>query len=261
LFNFLFAWILISAGFIIGLPTPQDTQMNYPVENAQLVVTSILDDSPAKIAGLKTGDVILEINNSNSFLEDINPQSFSDFIDQSNEEVSLLLGRGEDKINLKLSPKEGIIQGKKAIGISMGMIGKLKLPIHLALWEGTKTTFSLFGAIALGLVTFLGQIIIGQADFSQIAGPVGIVGLVGDASQLGFIYLLQFTAFISLNLAVINLIPFPALDGGRLLFLGIEMIKGSRINPKVLNAINAVGFILLLLLMVIITIKDFQRIF
>jgi len=122
-------------------------------------------------------------------------------------------------------------------------------------------TLTLLWAIAVGILTFLGQVITGQADFSQVAGPVGIVGLVGDATKLGFIYLIQFTAFISLNLAVINLFPFPALDGGRLLFVLIESIKGSAINPKIANTLNAVGFILLLLLMVIITISDISKFF
>lgn len=264
LFNFLFAWILISAGFMYGLPSPQDPESSYNVENARLVITSVLENSPAFEAGIQTGDVVSEVSSSGSNLSEINPDTFSEFIVGSNEPVSIALERGEEEINIEIIPEEGIEgieEGKKAIGVSMGMIGTLKLPFHLAIWEGTKTSFSLFWTIATGLVTFFSQIILGQADFSQVAGPVGIVGLVGDASQLGFVYILQFTAFISLNLAVINLIPFPALDGGRLFFLAIEAIKGKKMNPKVVNAMNAIGFVLLILLMVIITIKDLQRIF
>ena len=94
---------------------------------------------------------------------------------------------------------------------------------------------------------------------SSLSGPVGIVGVVGDAAKFGFIYLLSFTALISINLAVINLIPFPALDGGQLLFILIEKIKGSRINPKVANILNMIGFCLLMLLMVIITYHDIVK--
>lgn len=95
---------------------------------------------------------------------------------------------------------------------------------------------------------------------SQIAGPVGIVGLVGEASTLGFVFLLNFTAFISINLAVINLLPFPALDGGRLSFLLIESIKGSPIKPEAANIANMIGFGLLILLMLIVTYSDITRI-
>jgi regulator of sigma E protease len=85
------------------------------------------------------------------------------------------------------------------------------------------------------------------------------VGVVGDAAQFGFVYLLSFTALISINLAVINLVPFPALDGGRLLFLLIEKIKGSRIKPSVANMVNNIGFALLMVLMVVITYHDIVK--
>jgi regulator of sigma E protease len=88
---------------------------------------------------------------------------------------------------------------------------------------------------------------------------LGIVGVVGDAARFGFVYLLSFTALISINLAVINLVPFPALDGGRLLFLLIEKIKGSRISPKIANTANAIGFALLIILMLVITYHDIAK--
>jgi regulator of sigma E protease len=99
-----------------------------------------------------------------------------------------------------------------------------------------------------------------KADFSQVAGPVGIVGLVGEASAYGITALLMFTAFISLNLAVINILPFPALDGGRLLFVIIEAMKGSPINSKYVGILNTVGFFALIMLMVAVTWNDIARI-
>ncbi len=108
---------------------------------------------------------------------------------------------------------------------------------------------------------FIVNIFTGSADFSEIAGPVGIVGLVGDAWDVGFAYLLYFTAVISLHLAVINLLPFPALDGGRLLFVGIESVTRRAIKPQIANALNGLGFILLILLMIVVTLNDFSRLF
>ena len=101
----------------------------------------------------------------------------------------------------------------------------------------------------------------GEGDLSSITGPVGIVGLVGDASRLGFTYLLTFTALISINLAVVNLLPFPALDGGRLLFVAIESITRRPINPKFAQITNTVGFALLIILMLIITYRDILKLF
>ncbi|MEZ4200445.1 MAG: site-2 protease family protein [Candidatus Paceibacterota bacterium] len=100
----------------------------------------------------------------------------------------------------------------------------------------------------------------GQADFSTVAGPVGIVGMVGDAAEFGVAALLVFTAIISLNLAVINLLPFPALDGGRLVFVAIESIIRRPINPVWAARVNFIGFALLILLMIAVTYSDITKI-
>jgi regulator of sigma E protease len=119
------------------------------------------------------------------------------------------------------------------IGISMDTIGILKLPVFGAVWEGLKLSGNIFAETVMGFYNLIHDSILGHANLSALTGPVGIVGVVGDAAKFGFVYLLSFTALISINLAVINLVPFPALDGGRLLFLLIiEKIKGSRIKAK-----------------------------
>ena len=112
---------------------------------------------------------------------------------------------------------------------------------------------------ALGL--FLFEVVSGNPDFSTITGPVGLVGLVGEVSLMGLGYLLTFTALISINLCIINLLPFPALDGGRLLFVGIESVVRKKIPSRVFNFLNAGGFALLILLMVFVTIQDVRNLF
>jgi regulator of sigma E protease len=151
--------------------------------------------------------------------------------------------------------------GKKVIGIYMENVGVVQLNPILALWEGGKLTVTTFGQVAAGLGTFLWQAIRGQGDFSQVSGPVGIVGMVGDAASFGFAYLLGFVAFISLNLAVINLIPFPALDGGRVFFIIIETITRRKIKPQIANTVNTVGFFILISLMLVITYRDIMKFF
>ena len=95
---------------------------------------------------------------------------------------------------------------------------------------------------------------------NQVAGPIGLVSLVGTASALGFGYLMFFTAVISINLALLNLLPLPALDGGRLLFLLIEALKGSPIKANITKTLNLAGFVLLILLMLLVTYNDLQKI-
>jgi regulator of sigma E protease len=141
----------------------------------------------------------------------------------------------------------------------MSLAGIVRLPPHEALWRGTVMTGELLTAVAVGLGGFLADAFTMRADFTQVAGPVGIVGMVGEASSLGIAYLLTFTAFISLNLAVINMLPFPALDGGRLVFVAIEKLTGRMIKPVIANTLNFVGFALLIVLMIAVTYNDILR--
>ena len=133
----------------------------------------------------------------------------------------------------------------------------MTFPWYLAPYEGLKTTFVEVGNITSGLW----QLITGQVSVSNLGGPVKIAQLTGEVSRMGFIYLLQFTAFLSVNLAILNILPFPALDGGRVLFLVIEKLRGKRNNQKIEQWVNTVGFMLLLLLMFLVTTHDILNIF
>lgn len=113
----------------------------------------------------------------------------------------------------------------------------------------------------VGLYNFFANIFRGTANLADVSGPIGIAGIVGDAASLGFAYLLMITALISINLGVINFIPFPALDGGRILFAIIEGIVRKNIPHKFANAVNTVGFVLLMILMVMVTYKDLVKLF
>ena len=147
------------------------------------------------------------------------------------------------------------------IGISMDQIGTAKLPVLLAFREGLSLTTSITKGTVVGLYTLIKEGIEGRGSLASVTGPVGMVGIVGNAYQFGFVYLLSFSALISVNLAIINLIPFPALDGGRLFFLLIEKIKGSRLNPKFANTVNMVGFAVLIILMLLVTYHDVVKLF
>lgn len=256
--NFVFAWLLISLGFMLGLPAP--ASLSLPVDNVRTVVTEVLPASPAAMAGLKSGDAIISLSRNEVYSE-LTPEAMSLFISASLEPLTFAIDRGGQVSTKTVTPSKEILADKLAVGISMDLIGIVKLPPHKAVWYGLKTTSELTVLIAQSIGTFIIQAFNGKADLSGLTGPVGIVGMVGDVRELGFNYLLTFTALISINLAIINLLPFPALDGGRLLFVGIEAITRRSIPPKIFNAANAVGFALLIFLMLLITIQDVRNIF
>lgn len=260
IFNLILAWILISVGFMMGLPySSADEHYGYRVTGSALIITNVVPGAPADIAGLKPGDKILALyGEENASLENPTTESTKEFISTHNE-LRFAYLRDKEIRTLVMTPEGGIIEGKKGIGISMDDSGILKLPPLEALYAGTLSTATLTTATATGLAHFLKSIFIGQASFADVSGPVGIVNIVSDASKQGFVYLLLLTALISINLALINLLPFPALDGGRLLFILIESIKGSPIKPVVANTANGIGFILLILLMVVVTYHDIMK--
>ena len=263
--NFLVAWILLSVGFLSGLPTSVgDSPKGTVIENQALTVTSVVSSSPAEKSGVKVGDKILSIESKSDSTKllssEINSENVQSFVKSHGDKaIDVMIMRGNEEKDIVVTPELSKTNNTVMIGISMDTIGTLKLSFFRAIWEGLKLTATVTVATVSGFYHLIHSALVGKADISTLTGPVGIVGVVGDAAKFGFIYLLSFTAFISINLAVINLVPFPALDGGRLLFLIIEKIKGSRIKPEVANWANAIGFGLLMILMLFITYHDIMK--
>ena len=259
--NFLVAWLLISIGFMSGLPTSvADAPHGSVVTNQHLTITSVLSKSPADLSGLKTGDVLLRLDTKTDMTETPSTDSVRYFVRRhGGEAIRATYLHGPDKKETTITPTITNSDGVPSIGISMDVIGTLRLPFYRAIWEGLKLSWGLVMVTASGFYVLIHDALIGHGNIASITGPVGIVGVVGDAVKFGFVYVLSFTALISINLAVINLVPFPALDGGRLFFLLIEKIKGSRIKPEITNLVNLVGFGILMLLMIIITYHDIVK--
>lgn len=258
-FNIILAWLLISIGLMVGLPTSA-TLSSHELRDVELTLVSVLPNSPAAEAGLTSGDVLEELVVREDTLTELTVANTQSFIaSHGGEPITVRYTRGEDSGEVFVTPETGVVGGVPAIGVSLDTVGILQLAPHRALWEGISFTATLTKTIAVGLAGFIVDAFTGSADLSQVAGPVGIVRLVGDASALGFIYLLSFTAIISIHLAIINLIPFPALDGGRILFVIIEALKRSPIRPKVANTLNTIGFALLIILMIVVTWNDIVR--
>jgi regulator of sigma E protease len=268
-FNIIFAWLLISISFMFGslVPINEDSSVYAKyIKDSQVILTGVMPETPASKAGLEKGDQILHLslanNNDEVVIENITVTDIRRIIENSTgQELELTYNRNGNIATTTINPELDKTENRQVIGIYMENVGIVKLNPILALWEGGKMTVITFKQVAVGLGTFLFQAIRGQGDFSQVSGPVGIVSLVGEAAGFGLAYFLGFLAFISLNLAVINLIPFPALDGGRIFVVIIEAIIRKPIKAQVVNALNLVGFVILIGLMLIVTYRDVLKLF
>ncbi|MES2931275.1 MAG: M50 family metallopeptidase [Patescibacteria group bacterium] len=263
--NLFFAYLLITATLAMGTTRALTDEQALSAPDAELAIASVVDGSPADEAGLKAGDYILETNSAGGSYVGPEPRLFMALVgeNEAGTPVTLTVKSGEETKEITVIPETGIIPGepeRAALGIGLSAVGTLATPWYEAPVEGAILTWELTKQTAIALVQFFGSIFTFSADLSQVAGPVGIAGAVGTASDNGIAALMTITALISINLALINLLPIPALDGGRLLFVIIEAITRRPIKPSLANAVNGIGFILLIGLMLVITASDIFKI-
>ncbi len=261
--NVVLAFALIVAVQMIGVPTAVDEAAAGPT--ATLYITQVLPDSPAEAAGLLPQTVVKSITDGTDTLDNPAPSSFSEFVsERPDQSLTVTWSRGDDTDQTAtLIPKTSVLESdseKVAVGVALTLVETTSSSFVTALKEGGIITMTALRDITLGLGALIGGAFTGSADLTQVAGPIGIVGMVGDAAAFGLTSLMMFTAIISLNLAVINLLPFPALDGGRLVMVGIETVTRRPINPVWVGRVNAFGFILLILTMLAVTYNDVLRI-
>ncbi len=232
--------------------------------DTQLMVASVLAGSPAALAGLLPGDAITSAKDSAGQWSAADPASFSAFVAQSGGGAMMLnIERNGQKQALTATPAEGVVTSdpfRYALGVEVATVGVVPLSLPAAITEGASLTWGATTLTAVGLWHFFYSIFTLSANLSQVSGPIGIAGVVGSASAQGFGDLLSIMAIISINLALINLIPIPALDGGRLLFVIIESIIRRPIKPSVAHTINSIGFVFLILLMVVVSAHDIFKI-
>lgn len=259
--NIIFAWFLFVVAFMIGVPTAVNEDM--ATEDAKVIVTTVLPDSPAD--GILPSQVVIsEVAVADTILSKPTASEFSDFVSQyEGREVAVTYEIADMSDTVYIMPTTGVVPGdddKVAVGVALTMVDTVSLGFFDAVKEAAVVSYRTLTAICVGLWGLLSDTFVGQADFSSVAGPVGIAGLVGEAAAFGFTSLLTFTAIISLNLAIINMLPFPALDGGRLLFVGIETVTRRQIDPVWTLRLNLLGFVLLIALMIAVTYNDIIKI-
>lgn len=258
--NIIFAWLLFVGTFMIGVPASVDE--NTASESAVLYVSGVLENGPL-FEKIPSGAEIIKLQAGDNFLNGPTPTTFSDFIQENsgtNIDITYVLESQESIVSV--FPQAGLIPNdseRSAVGVSLAMVELKKLGLLDSMIQASSATYNGLISITVGLSSLIVESIKGTADFSQVAGPIGIVGMVGDAADYGLTSLLLFTAMISLNLAVINMLPIPALDGGRLVFVAIEAATRKPINPVWTGRVNLVGFALLMLLMIAVTWNDIMR--
>lgn len=238
------------------------TYLGIPTKTDKVIVIEVGKGSPAEIAGIKAESEIKKV----SYLgEEIKFSGIDGFIKQletvKGKEVEMTMGSkdGSESV-IKVTPRENPPQGQGALGVSLSNIEMKMYPIwqrpFRGVWVGLGEAWSWGKEIASNLGTVMYGIVTGKGVPKDVAGPIGIYEVSKEMYKVGWVAVVQFMAVLSINLAILNVMPFPALDGGRVLFLGIEMIIGKRLKNKIEGYVHSVGMIFLLGLMGLITIRD-----
>jgi regulator of sigma E protease len=252
--NLVLGMLLFSIVYAVGLPQ----------YSAKPVIDQVESNSPAAAAGFQAGQTILELNHVK--YDDIQPDFATVIKNNRGKEITVTLQDKNGTIhNLTVTPRTTAPANQGLLGITIAgqpyIAHTEKYPLYQAWLIGIKEAFIFAGTILAALGGMLVNLFQHHTVPADLAGPVGIASVVGQARQLGFIPVLWFMGILSINLAVVNVLPFPALDGGRLLFVAIEAITGKKPNPVFERWTHTIGMAILLTLILLITFSDIRRLF
>lgn len=258
--NFVLAWVLLSVVFMVGA-REEISDEQAAKEGASVVISGVLPNSPAEAMMLKMGDEVISVRSQDGPMRPIKmTKELQDVIGKNKgKEISLQIKRGKEIVELRGTPRKEYPKNEGALGIQMAQVSVVQYPWYAAPWKGLVTTFNLTGAILAAFGGMIVSLVTLQGAPADIAGPVGIAYLTKQVSEMGLSSVLQFAALLSINLGIINILPIPALDGGRIFFVIIEVLKGSPVNRRFEQMLHTAGFIALLLLMVLVTFHDFAK--
>ncbi len=252
------AIILSIMSGVWGLPTEVSDEADGNLVNSRVKITYLAPDSPAAEAGLQVGDTILHfdrIKEVQAFVEE-----------HKGESVVLSVERGSETIEKTMVPRISHPKDQGPLGIEMARVALKPYPWYEAPVQGVRATYQLTASIIsnwiIGLKSLLGFAPLPEGMKMEMFGPVGILDLMREYVSLGANNFLLLVSFISIALALANILPIPALDGGKLIFLGIEAVRGRPVNHRLEQRITGAFFILLIILMIFVTVKfDIPRLF
>ncbi|HQU07960.1 MAG: hypothetical protein B7X04_00755 [Parcubacteria group bacterium 21-54-25] len=248
--NIVLAWVCILGALTLGTPS-------------MLAVDRVLPHSPAAQAGLEPGDVITQARGGAVSWSGADPTTFAHFIsNDTSAPIQLSIVRAGEHRVLTITPSQNIIPSAPthyAIGVETVVSGAAPIAFSKAFERSFSVTWQVTAASAGSLVHFFGKALTFSANLTNVAGPIGIAGIVGNAPASGPGYFLFILALISINLAIINLIPIPALDGGRLLFVVVEALTRRKIPPRFAQTANTIGLAFIIGLVLIVSVHDVFR--
>ena len=229
-----------------------------PRETGQVKIVGINPDTPAAESGLKEGDIVLKIDGKNANeADDVILE-----VTQKGGKHSLEVKSGDVIKNFEVDTVKNEENGKWYMGVILTSLEIYYPPVwqrpFYGMYYGFKDAMFWGETVVMGFVSIFQNLFRGEVP-KDIAGPIGIFAISSETSKMGILAVVNFMGILSVNLAILNIIPFPALDGGRLLFIGLESIFGKKVLPKIENYAHSIGFILLLGLLVAITYHDIRR--
>lgn len=244
--------------FVLGIILLAIFFMSVGVYEVSPDIFDVTEGSPAYEAGLKAGDRIVKVEGISIDGSDSDSaeyiEKFKEIINEKgNQEITITVERNGEFKQFSVVPQYSEEQGKYIIGVTFGRYRRFG--VFKSLWMASVQTLRLI----VIMVQAIGTLIFGGQGISQLTGPVGIVGEIKTAVNAGFKYILNLAIIITINLGIVNLIPFPALDGGRLALLIVEGIRGKPLPPEKEGYIHFIGFVLLMLLMIAVTFQDISR--
>ena len=261
--NFFLAVILLMVTNFFGLRIGLIDDKTASIARDKAVqIIEVSKDSPADKAGLKLLDEVSGFKMNGSFQAVSNAEDVQTFIrENAGQPITIVIKRNKETLEKEIVPRVNPPAGQGALGVSLALTGVVSYPWYEAVWRGVYDAVILTMNTVVGYFILFKTLLFKGKLIADISGPVGIATLTGQAARIGINYLLQFVAMISINLAVLNFIPFPALDGGRAVLLLVEKFRRKPLPKRVEGLINSVGFSLLIALMVYVTIKDVGRFF
>ncbi|MFP4020232.1 MAG: RIP metalloprotease RseP [Halanaerobium sp.] len=242
--NFLLAVLIFILAFaVFGVPTST---------TEEAVLGEVIPEQPAAEAGLRANDRILEING-----QEINSwEEMSGLIrENADQEITIRYQRQDEENTINLTPVLSEESDRGVIGIYPQLIRE-DVSVFRAFSLGIEQSYQVFTMTIMGFVQMFRE-----SSAEDIGGPIMIASIIGQAARVGILNVLNWTAIISINLGIINLLPFPALDGGRILFIFIEMIRGKAVDPRKESYVHMIGFAILMFLMLFIIYNDLMRTF
>ncbi|MFH1508967.1 MAG: site-2 protease family protein [bacterium] len=253
--NFLFAAILLMTVAKIGIPEMINDENKDIARDQKIQIVSVAEGSIVEDK-IKIGDILQSIDDKG--FEEVN--AIGDYTsEKKGETVKVKVTRGDTIVEEEYSIPEEIEEGKGALGIGLVKTGLVKYPWYKAIGIGISATFSITVLTVSAFFTIVKDLIFSHHLSGDVAGPVGIAVMTGQVYEMGLVYLLQFAAVLSINLGIINILPLPALDGGRLLFIIIEKIRGKKVSARAEGMIHTIGFFALITLVLVITFWDVIR--